>query len=101
MRAGTCFSLGSFLASGDSGPSAYLINLFVWASFDLSKDIEMPESFKAGFAASCGIRGAAYSAEDDNAAILVVFGHTVRVPNKSSSPPDSNPESSKSVMNED
>lgn len=59
----------------------------------------MPESVEAGFAAFCGVRGAAYVVGDFKGwSVLTIFEGIVRVMNGSSSSPDSSPESSESCF---
>jgi hypothetical protein len=64
-------ALDALPVSGDSRPFLYLTDRFFWALSVLSKDIEMPESIETSFAGFRGVRGAAYSAEDDNATVFV------------------------------
>jgi len=97
----TGFALDAFPFSGDSDPSLYLIDLFVWASSDLSKDIEMPESVDTGFTALCGVLGAVYLTEDGDAVVLVIIEGTAWLSNKTSRLPDPSAESSKLVSNAD
>ena len=51
----TGFSRDALPADGDSDPSPYLIDCFIWDSSILSKDIEIPESVDAGFVAFGGV----------------------------------------------